>query len=102
MSPYFYTINLGILLFCFKQIDVHNCFSQQLIALCLQVRWMKQNGFAGVMVWALDLDDFKNSCGFGKYPLLTAINQELGGGVISRPPSRPRKPKVYVFIRLQI
>ena len=63
---------------------------------------MKQNGFAGVMVWALDLDDFKNSCGFGKYPLLTAINQELGGGVISRPPTRPRKPKMYVYLYMYI
>lgn len=53
---------------------------------------MKQNRFAGFMVWALDLDDFKNSCGFGKYPLLTAMNQELGVSVISH----QRKPKMYV------
>ena len=52
---------------------------------------MKQNGFGGIMVWAVDLDDFKNTCGFGKYPLLTAINQELGvttGTVIQ--PAQPR------------
>ena len=29
------------------------------------------------MVWALDLDDFKNKCNYGKYPLLTALNQGL-------------------------
>ena len=46
---------------------------------------MKQNGFGGVMVWALDLDDFKNTCGQGKYPLLNAINNELGGIAYTQP-----------------
>lgn len=50
---------------------------------------MKQNGFAGVMVWALDLDDFNNMCGQGKYPLMNAINQELSGRLPSPPRSRP-------------
>jgi len=50
---------------------------------------MKQNGFAGVMVWALDLDDFSNSCGQGKYPLMNAINQELSGRLPNPVRSRP-------------
>ena len=32
----------------------------------------------GAMVWALDLDDFKNKCGNGKHPLLSAIRNILG------------------------
>merc|ERR1711981_734958 len=39
--------------------------------------YIKNNGFGGGMIWALDLDDFNNNCGCEKYPLLKTINRVL-------------------------
>lgn len=31
------------------------------------------------MIWSVDMDDFRGSCGNGKYPLINAMRQELEG-----------------------
>lgn len=48
----------------------------------LQSEYIRQMGLGGGMVWALDLDDFRNRCGEGAHPLLNTIRE-----VLADPPS---------------
>jgi len=44
-----------------------------------KVAWLKTEGFGGIMIWSVDLDDFRGYCGTGKYPLAKAMVKELEG-----------------------
>ena len=48
----------------------------------LKVDFLKAKGLLGAMFWAIDLDDFQNICGQGKYPLLNAMAKVLSGNVV--------------------
>lgn len=43
----------------------------------LQTQYINNNGLGGAMVWAIDIDDFRNIGGEGKYPLLNTIKTYL-------------------------
>ncbi|KAM9319587.1 acidic mammalian chitinase-like [Gastrophryne carolinensis] len=51
-----------------------------------KVRFLKESGFAGAMVWTIDLDDFSgSSCNQGTYPLINHLKSLLGDSDINCP-----------------
>ena len=63
-------------------------------------QFVKDNGFGGGMIWALDLDDFANQCGCENYPLLRTINRVLRDYPLEDPncdTARPRHSLPYTI-----
>ncbi|CAH1795391.1 unnamed protein product [Owenia fusiformis] len=63
-------------------------------SLMLKAQWVKRNRFGGVMIWALDLDDFLGRCGNEKYPLLNTLVDTLE----SKATSLQHKKYLFTFI----
>uniref|UniRef100_A0A0L8HGQ9 GH18 domain-containing protein n=1 Tax=Octopus bimaculoides TaxID=37653 RepID=A0A0L8HGQ9_OCTBM len=58
-------------------------------SLTIKVNWIKANGFGGIAVWALPLDDFNGQCGGEKYPLMKSIVRALGDKIVVPPHTAP-------------
>ncbi|EDW62152.2 chitinase-3-like protein 1 [Drosophila virilis] len=48
-------------------------------SLMLKAEYALEHKLGGIMIWSLESDDFRGSCGGNKYPLLTQINRVLFG-----------------------
>lgn len=45
----------------------------------IQVQWLKQAGHGGIMIWSVDMDDFRGSCMGLPFPLINSAKEELKG-----------------------
>jgi hypothetical protein len=42
-------------------------------------KWVKENGYGGVIIWEITQDDWQKKCCQVNYPMLRAINHGLYG-----------------------
>jgi chitinase len=52
--------------------------NHQLQSVVFQGEFARQQGLGGVMVYALEMDDFRNVCGNGNYPLVKSLKTAFG------------------------
>lgn len=48
-----------------------------LTSVSYKANFIVQNNLGGAFVWSVEMDDFNNKCGQGRYPLITKIDQIL-------------------------
>lgn len=63
-----------------------------------KVQWLKQNGYSGIMIWSVDMDDFAGTCMGMKYPLITTAKNELKGYYVPNLIERSEASSLYPSI----
>ncbi|XP_015594961.1 chitotriosidase-1 [Cephus cinctus] len=51
-------------------------------SLAVKINYAKKHGLAGIMIWNIDTDDFRGTCGHGRYPLLNASRAALNSTAV--------------------
>lgn len=46
-------------------------------SITMKVHWLREHGYTGVMIWTMDLDDYRGHCNEGKYPLANTVIKAL-------------------------
>ena len=62
-----------------------------------KAQYVRDMGLGGGMVWALDLDDFRNRCGDGPHPLMHTLQQ-----VLAEPPNKHDRRASFYLIHQRI
>lgn len=47
------------------------------LSLYYKTKYAIENGLSGIFVWPINYDDYRNKCGWGRFPLLKAINKAV-------------------------
>ena len=47
------------------------------LSLYLKTKYAIANGLSGIFIWSINHDDYRNRCGWGRFPLLKAINKAV-------------------------
>jgi chitinase len=50
-------------------------------SITVKCNYVIEHDLAGSMIWSLETDDFRGTCGFGEYPLLSKISEIMKSGV---------------------
>lgn len=59
--------------------DLHWISYDDKRSISLKVDYVKKENLGGIMIWTIELDDFRGECGEQPFPLLATINEGLFG-----------------------